>query len=74
MSNQQDVVKELNQQVANWTVAYTKLHNFHWYVKGPNFFSLHVKFEELYNEASQYVDELAGKNFSCRRKPCRYIN
>ena len=27
---QQDVVKELNQQVANWTVAYTKLHNFHW--------------------------------------------
>ena len=34
MSQQQDVVKELNQQVANWTVAYTKLHNFHWYVKG----------------------------------------
>ena len=31
--SQQDVVKELNQQVANWTVAYTKLHNFHWYVK-----------------------------------------
>ena len=39
MSQQQDVVKELNQQVANWTVAYTKLHNFHWYVKGPNFFT-----------------------------------
>ncbi|ADC87014.1 MULTISPECIES: Dps family protein [Staphylococcus] len=61
MANQQDVVKELNQQVANWTVAYTKLHNFHWYVKGPNFFSLHVKFEELYNEASQYVDDLAER-------------
>ncbi|BGE81876.1 Dps family protein [Staphylococcus petrasii] len=58
---QQDVVKELNQQVANWTVAYTKLHNFHWYVKGPNFFSLHAKFEELYNEASQYVDDLAER-------------
>ncbi|MUK59187.1 DNA starvation/stationary phase protection protein, partial [Pseudomonas aeruginosa] len=61
MSNQQDVVKELNQQVANWTVAYTKLHNFQWYVKGPNFFSLNVKLEELYNEASQYVDELAER-------------
>ena len=61
MSQQQDVVKELNQQVANWTVAYTKLHNFHWYVKGPNFFSLHTKFEELYNEASQYVDDLAER-------------
>lgn len=61
MSNQQDVVKELNQQVANWTVAYTKLHNFHWYVKGPNFFSLHTKFEELYDEASQYVYDLAER-------------
>ncbi|MGV3096515.1 MULTISPECIES: Dps family protein [Staphylococcus] len=61
MMSQQDVVKELNQQVANWTVAYTKLHNFHWYVKGPNFFSLHEKFEELYNEASQYVDDLAER-------------
>ena len=59
MSQQQDVVKELNQQVANWTVAYTKLHNFHWYVKGPNF--LYTKFEELYNEASQYVDDLAER-------------
>ena len=59
--SQQDVVKELNQQVANWTVAYTKLHNFHWYVKGPNFFSLHEKFEELYNEASEYVDDLAER-------------
>ena len=58
--SQQDVVKELNQQVANWTVAYTKLHNFHWYVKGSNF-SLHEKFEELYNEASQYVDDLAER-------------
>ncbi|MCQ3817768.1 Dps family protein [Staphylococcus xylosus] len=55
------VVKVLNQQVANWTVAFTKLHNFHWYVKGPNFFSLHTKFEELYDEASQYIDDLAER-------------
>lgn len=30
-------------------------------LKGPNFFSLHEKFEELYNEASQYVDDLAER-------------
>ena len=28
---------ELNKQVATWSVMYTKLHNFHWYVKGPHF-------------------------------------
>ncbi|HLR18808.1 MAG TPA: Dps family protein [Staphylococcus sp.] len=60
-NSNKDVVKVLNEQVANWTVAFTKLHNFHWYVKGPNFFSLHTKFEELYDEASQYVDDLAER-------------
>ena len=30
-------------------------------LKDPNFFSLHEKFEELYNEASQYVDDLAER-------------
>lgn len=61
MSNNENVINVLNKQVANWTVAFTKLHNFHWYVKGPNFFSLHTKFEELYDEASQYVDDLAER-------------
>ena len=61
MANKQDVVDVLNEQVANWTVLYTKIHNFHLFVKGPHFFSLHVKFEELYNEASETIDELAER-------------
>lgn len=32
MTNQ-TVVNELNQQLADWNVLYTKLHNFHWNVK-----------------------------------------
>ncbi|PTI60163.1 DNA starvation/stationary phase protection protein, partial [Staphylococcus shinii] len=55
--------------VANWTVAFTKLHNFHWYVKGPNFFSLHTKFEELYDEASQYIDDLAERILAAGGNP-----
>ena len=65
----EEVVKVLNQQVANWTVAFTKLHNFHWYVKGPNFFSLHTKFEELYDEASQYIDDLAERILAAGGNP-----
>ena len=52
---------ELNKQVATWSVMYTKLHNFHWYVKGPQFFTLHAKFEELYNEATLHMDEIAER-------------
>ncbi|MFZ7944952.1 MULTISPECIES: Dps family protein [Bacillaceae] len=49
----------INQQIANWNVLYTKLHQFHWYVKGPHFFTLHAKFEELYDEAAATIDEFA---------------
>ena len=61
MNNNKEVIEVLNKQVAEWTVLFTKLHNYHWYVKGPNFFSLHEKFEELYNEASVYIDDIAER-------------
>ena len=51
----------LNRQIAGWSVLYTKLHNFHWYVKGPHFFTLHGKFEELYNLATANMDEVAER-------------
>ena len=51
----------LNVQIANWSVLYTKLHRFHWYVKGPAFFTLHAKFEELYNAAGLTVDQIAER-------------
>lgn len=69
MTNNKEVIEALNKQVAEWTVLYTKLHNYHWYVKGPNFFSLHEKFEELYNEASVYIDDLAERILAIEGNP-----
>lgn len=67
--NELALEKQLNLQIANWTLLYTKLHNFHWFVKGPNFFTLHEKFEELYNEAAEYIDELAERLLAIGGKP-----
>lgn len=64
-----ELQKELNVQVANWSVLYTKLHQHHWYVKGPFFFTLHEKFEELYDEAAEVVDELAERLLAIGGKP-----
>lgn len=64
-----DVIQAVNQQVANWTVLYTKIHNYHWYVKGRHFFTLHVKFEELYNEAGMIIDEFAERILALDGKP-----
>ncbi|MCM3650858.1 Dps family protein [Metabacillus litoralis] len=55
------LISTVNKQVANWTVLYVKLHNYHWFVKGGNFFTLHEKFEEFYNEAAVHIDELAER-------------
>ncbi|NUK30538.1 DNA starvation/stationary phase protection protein [Parageobacillus sp. VR-IP] len=49
----------VNKQIANWSVLYIKLHNYHWYVKGSQFFTLHEKFEQLYDEAAHHIDDLA---------------
>ncbi|WP_316571631.1 Dps family protein [Neobacillus sp. YIM B06451] len=59
----------VNKQVANWSVLFTKLHNYHWYVTGPEFFTLHAKFEELYNEAAVHIDELAERLLALGEKP-----
>jgi starvation-inducible DNA-binding protein len=63
------VTELLNLQVANWSVLYAKLHNYHWYVKGEKFFDLHIKFEELYTEAGLHLDVVAERILALRGKP-----
>ena len=51
----------LNKQVSNLSVLFTKLHHFHWYVTGPNFFALHAKFEQFYDEVNELYDAFAER-------------
>lgn len=55
------VASQLNQLLADYQIYYQNLRTLHWYAKGRTFFSLHAKFEEYYNEASEVVDELAER-------------
>lgn len=66
---EEKVAHILNKQIANWSVLFVKLHNYHWYVKGPHFFRLHEKFEELYGEAATYIDELAERLLALQGEP-----
>lgn len=56
-----NVVAGLQQLLADFQVYYTNLRGFHWEIKGRGFFVLHAKFEELYNDAAEKVDELAER-------------
>ncbi|MCK9470513.1 MAG: Dps family protein [Bacilli bacterium] len=55
------LIDNLNREVANLGVLYTKLHNFHWFVDGVKFFELHEKFEELYDEVTEHFDAVAER-------------
>lgn len=53
--------EKLNLLLADYSVLYQKLRGFHWNVRGPMFFTLHAKFEELYTSAAMRVDEVAER-------------
>ncbi len=54
-------IEKLNYLVADAQVLYTKLHNFHWNVKGPHFYQIHTKTEEFYNHFATLYDDLAER-------------
>jgi starvation-inducible DNA-binding protein len=55
------IATALNELLANYSVHYQKVRNFHWNVKGSDFFDLHQLFEELYNEAFNNIDAIAER-------------
>ncbi|MFE3976818.1 MULTISPECIES: DNA starvation/stationary phase protection protein [unclassified Peribacillus] len=59
----------VNKEIANFSVLYTKIHNYHWFVNGPHFFELHQKLEELYIEVTANYDELAERLLAIGEKP-----
>lgn len=64
-----NTVSELNILLADYHLYYQKLRNFHWNVIGKNFFDLHEKFEELYDDAKLKVDEIAERILTLRYQP-----
>ncbi|GEQ87217.1 DNA starvation/stationary phase protection protein [Patiriisocius marinistellae] len=61
--------KELNTLLADYHMYYQKLRNFHWNITGKHFFDLHVKFEEMYDDAKLKVDEIAERILTLRFQP-----
>lgn len=55
----EDLVKSLNAFLSDLAVFYRKLQNYHWNVKGKNFFTMHQKLEEYYDEINEQIDEVA---------------
>ena len=59
--NLQAVAAELSKLLADEFVLYTKTRNAHWNVEGPDFHSMHIFFEQQYEELEDKVDEVAER-------------
>lgn len=53
--------EKLDGLLANYSVFYINVRGFHWNIKGKEFFELHVKFEELYNNLVLKIDEISER-------------
>ncbi|MCB0958324.1 MAG: DNA starvation/stationary phase protection protein, partial [Acidimicrobiales bacterium] len=51
----------LSRLLADTYTLYLKTHNYHWNVTGPMFQTLHLMFEEQYNELALAVDLIAER-------------
>ena len=49
----------LNKFLSELEIMSVKLQNYHWNVKGHNFFIIHRKLEEFYDEIREQIDEIA---------------
>ena len=60
-SERKDIADGLCKLLADTYTLYLKTHNFHWNVTGPMFNTLHLMFEQEYNELALAVDLIAER-------------
>ena len=63
------VSENLNVLLASFQTYYQNLRGIHWNIKGKQFFELHVKFEELYTDATIKVDDIAERILTLGKVP-----
>ena len=55
------IAEKLNVLLANYSIFYQNTRGAHWNIKGNDFFTLHLKFEELYDGLILKIDEIAER-------------
>ena len=55
----ENILNSLNAFLSDLNVFYRKLQNYHWNIKGKDFFIVHPKLEEYYTQINNEIDEMA---------------
>ncbi|MBN7770337.1 DNA starvation/stationary phase protection protein [Marinobacter daepoensis] len=65
----QKLTEVLNELLSSYQIFYMNVRGYHWNIKGENFFELHAKFEELYDDLLLKVDEVAERILTLGHRP-----
>ena len=60
-NTRKEIADGLSRVLADTYTLYLKTHNFHWNVTGPMFNTLHLMFEEQYQELAIAIDDIAER-------------
>lgn len=64
-----NVIGQLKQIEADANALFVKLHNYHWNIKGLQFYSVHEYTEKLYDMMSKVYDDTAERILQLGEKP-----
>ena len=59
--NLQAIAAEMSKLLADEFLLYTKTRNAHWNVEGPDFHSMHIFFEQQYEQLDEVMDGVAER-------------
>lgn len=65
----ENLADRLNQLLANYQIFYMNVRGYHWNIKGQQFFELHAKFEETYDDLLLKIDEIAERILTLGQRP-----
>ncbi len=64
-----ELADNLNDLLANYSLFYQNTRGYHWNITGEKFFELHLKFEELYTDLFEKIDEVAERILTLGHTP-----
>jgi len=65
----ESLAKKLNSLLSNYQIFYMNVRGFHWNIRGQQFFELHAKFEETYDDLLLKIDEIAERILTLGQRP-----
>ncbi len=65
----EEIANQLNVFLADLAVFYRKLQNYHWNIEGKDFFVIHAKLEEYYDDVNEMIDEVGEYILTIGKQP-----